>query len=48
MMKTLWSHHTNAFAHIIIKFKNKKVKSFLKKMWLFAAAPVVIITEISS
>ena len=24
------SHHTNSFAHIIIKFKNKKVSLFLK------------------
>ena len=26
----LRSHHTNSFAHIIIKFKNKKVSLFLK------------------
>ena len=26
----LGSHHTNSFAHIIIKFKNKKVSLFLK------------------
>ena len=24
------SHHTNSFAHIIIKFKNKRVSLFLK------------------
>ena len=40
-----WSHHTNSFEHIIIKFKNKKVSFF--KMWLFAAASVVNITDIS-
>ena len=27
---TIWSHHTNSFAHIIIKFKNKKISLFLK------------------
>ena len=40
------SHHTNSFAHIIIKFKNKKVSLF-SKIRLFAAASVVNITDIS-
>ena len=29
-LMTLRSHHTNSFAHIIIKFENKKVSLFLK------------------
>ena len=28
------SHHTNSFAHIIIKFKNKKVSLFFKNVAL--------------
>ena len=30
----LRSHHTNSFAHIIIKFKNKKVSLFFKNVAL--------------
>ena len=29
-LSSVKSHHTNLFAHIIIKFKNKKVSSFFK------------------
>ena len=35
---TIRSHHTNSFAHIIIKFKNKKISLFLKSVALCSSS----------